>query len=124
MPEHDIEALGAQYREARDSIGAHRARQAQAEQARGAWVKAHRGVPADKLYDRSTGVPIDPELLALSAAVDRATADVQWCRAVTVAAAEALKGMTLEDAIAQNDAGRAAHQRSVAKALSSLDGDD
>lgn len=81
MPDVDLDALGAQYREARASIGTHRARQAKAELALAA-TRRHTEDHAD----------VD----AARAAVERAVTDVQWCQAVTVAAAERYKGVPFD----------------------------
>lgn len=73
-----FEELGAQYRDARDSVAVHRRRQAQAE--------------LDLHQVRRTG-----DVTAVKAAqakVRAATADVRWCQAVVVAAGEAFKGVT------------------------------
>jgi hypothetical protein len=96
----DLDALGAQYREAKASVPAHLKVQADAELARVAWLKAHRGVPSDVLYDRDTGEPLDPELRALEAAIVQAESDVAWCRGLVVACGEAIKGRPFEEVVA------------------------
>lgn len=102
----DLDLLGAQFREARDAIGPHRRVQADGELARSAWLKRHRAVPVDVLFSKDTGEPLDPELVALDAAVAAARVDVDWCRAVMLAAGEAFKGEPLEDVLARNAAHR------------------
>ena len=102
----DLDALGAQYREAKASVPAHLQRQHTAEVSRLQWLKAHRGVPTDVLYDRTTGEPLDPELRALEDAVTQAQADVAWCRGLVVACGEAYKGESLADIAARNEANR------------------
>lgn len=99
---------GAAFREARAAVGIHRRRQADRELDRAAYLKKVRGVPAHLLYDRSTGEPIDAELIRLQSAVEAAQADVEWCQAVEVACAEILKGETLTEAMERNVAGRSA----------------
>lgn len=96
----DLDALGAQYREAKDSVPAHLRKQHAAEMAVVDWLKAHRGVPADELYDRISGEPLDPELARLEQAVKQAEADVLWCRAVVVACGEQIKGRPLDEVLA------------------------
>jgi hypothetical protein len=96
----DLDALGAQYREAKASVPAHLKRQADAEIAVAEWLKTHRGVPADVLYDRTTGEPLDPELRALEDAVEQAQADVAWCRGLVVACGEAYKGRPFDEVVA------------------------
>ena len=71
-----------------------------AEVARLDWLKAHRGVPAEVLYDRETGEALDPELRALEDAVTRAEADVAWCRGLVVACGEAIKGRPFDEVVA------------------------
>jgi len=78
----DLDALGRQYREARDSIAVHRRVQAAAEVAHSRLV-------------RRLG-PGHPDVEEAFAAVGRAHADVQWCRAVTIAAGEAYKGVPFD----------------------------
>lgn len=85
----DLDALGAQYRAARDAIGPHRRVQAEAEVAYAMAAKAAGG---------------DTTALAVvkaKAAVDKARADVEWCKAVQVAAGEAFKGVTFAEAAAR-----------------------
>ncbi len=96
----DLDALGVQYREAKASVPEHLRRQHAVEVAVVDWLKAHRGVPDHELYDRETGAALDPELVALEAAVEQAQTDVQWCRALVVACGEAIKGRPLDDVIA------------------------
>lgn len=98
----DLDALGAQYRDAKDAVPTHLRKQADAELAHAAWLKAHRGVPSHVLYDRDTGAPLDPELQELEGAIVQAELDVQWCRAVEVAAMEAYKGQPIEEILARN----------------------
>jgi len=102
--DHDIDALGAQYRDARDAIATHRRRQARAELALAAARRRH---------------PENSEQVATArAAVERAVADVRWCQAVTIAAGEAYKGQSFEDVLA-NQTATAAEIRQ--RALASLD---
>jgi hypothetical protein len=91
----DFDALGRQYREAKTSIGAHRVKQARTEVAYNETLRRHGG-------DRSA-----PAVITAQATVDQAVADVEWCKAVTVAAGEAIKGRSLEDVVAMNDENRA-----------------
>lgn len=93
----DFDALGAQYREAVASVPAHLRVQSDAELAVADWLRAHRGVPTDVLYDRATGAALDPELAALETAVVKAAADVAWCRCLVIACGEAVKGVKFED---------------------------
>jgi hypothetical protein len=90
----DFDALGAQYREAKASVTEHRLKQAQAETA-----YATR-------YQRlaSSGQPLEgnAELDAARAAVEKAVADVEWCKAVTIAAAEEFKGESFETVVERN----------------------
>ena len=78
----DLVALGAQYREARGAVAVHRRRQAEAEIAHGRLV-------------RRLGHG-HPDVEAAAAVVARAHGDVQWCRAVVVAAGEAYKGVPFD----------------------------
>lgn len=96
----DLDALGAQYREAKASVPAHLKRQADAELARTAWLKKHRGVPSHVLYDRTTGEPLDPELRDMEDAIAAAERDVAWCRGLVVACGEAYKGESFDEVIA------------------------
>lgn len=113
----DLDALGAQYREAKASVPAHLQRQHAAEMARLDWLKAHRGVPSDVLYDRETGEALDPELRALEDAVTAAEADVAWCRGLVVACGEAYKGESFADVVARNEANRHLIDAARAKAV-------
>lgn len=80
---------GRQYREAKASIATHRARQAAAEVELGRLLRAR----------QSNGRPSRYEAAVVEARerVDRAHADVDWCKAVTVAAGEAFKGVRLDE---------------------------
>lgn len=119
MPEQpDLDALGAEYREAKAAVPAHLRKQADAELAQVAWLKRHRGVPSHVLYDPRTGEPLDPDLRKLEAAMHRAERDVAWCRAVEVAAMEAYKGETIAEILARNEAHRAKVGATAAKARS------
>lgn len=104
--ESEIVERHAAYREARDAVAPLRRRQAEAETAMAGWLRRHRGVPSHVLYDAETGRPLDAELAALERAVDVASADVRWCRAVEVACAELVKGEPLQAAIDRNAAHR------------------
>lgn len=101
----DLDALGVQYREAKAAIGTHRQRQADAELAFADAMRLARG-------DRSALAVVDAQ-----AAVDRAVADVEWCKAATLAAGEAYKGEALDVILERNDAhgtaAKASHQRTV-----------
>lgn len=90
----DLEDARA-YRDAKDSVAAHRKVQAGAELALARWLQKHRGVPREQLYGPD-GAPAVPELAQLEAAVDRAHADVKWCRAAVVACGERVKGRPFE----------------------------
>jgi hypothetical protein len=104
MTDDEHAALLATYREARDSVAAHLALQGDAERDVVRVLRRLRGVPAGELYDRATGDPIHPDIVAAEAAVAAAVADVAWCRCVTVAAAEAAKGEPLLVVLARNRA--------------------
>lgn len=96
----DLDALGAQYRDARDAIGPHRRVQATAEVAYAKAVKAAGG--------DTTALAV----MKARAAVDKARADVEWCKAATVAAGEAFKGVTFAEVTERNAAHRAKrHER-------------
>lgn len=102
----DLDALGAQFREAQDAVTAHRRLEVDADMARLAWLQAHRGVPSHELYDRTTGAPLDPVLADLEAGLAKASADTDWCRALVLACGEAYKGEPLDVVIARNEAHR------------------
>jgi hypothetical protein len=89
-PVPDIDALGAQYRGAKASVGVHRQRQAAAEITFAKAFRRHGG-------DRAALAVIDAQ-----AAVDRAVADVEWCKAATLAAGEAYKGESFETVLARH----------------------
>ena len=110
------------YVEARDAIGPHRRAQAKAEIKLAEWLKAHRGIPTDLLYERD-GTPRDPALQALEAAARKAEADVELCQAMALAAAEELKGETLEAVLARNEEHRAQVSASRDTAVALLEGD-
>lgn len=78
----DLDALGAQYREAKAAIATHRQRQATKELA---LARLRRRLPEDH-----------PDVSAARAAVVKAHADVRWCQGATIAAGEAYKGVTLD----------------------------
>lgn len=104
MATTDLESLGTQFREAKLAIGTHRARQAQAE------VALHRL--------RRTGLPdVHADIAAATSVVDKASADVEWCRALLVAAGEAYKGQTLAQVLANQD-GAPARAALIAQAVS------
>jgi hypothetical protein len=107
--------------EARGAVAPHLRKQADAEIARARWLKRHRGIPSELLYDRTTGDAIDPELVALEVAVAGAEVDVAWCRAVEVACVEELKGMTLEELMARNEANRPRVDEMRARAVALLE---
>ncbi len=86
--------LGAQYRDAKAAIGTHRQHQGQAEIAYAQAYRQHRG-------DRTALPVVDAQT-----AVDRAVGDVEWCKAVTVAAGEAYKGEPFDAVVARNSAHR------------------
>jgi hypothetical protein len=83
----DLERLGAQYREARDAITEHRILRGKAETALGFLLQRHEGPDTD-------------EITAARERASQAYEDEQWCVACKVAAGEAYKGMTLDEAIA------------------------
>lgn len=91
------ERRGADFRHARDSVTEHLRAQAAAELERSAWMRRHRGVPIDVLFNRDTGEALDPELKALDDAVAKAEADVAWCEALTIACGEVFKGVKFAD---------------------------
>lgn len=98
--------VAAQYREAKAALPAHVEAWGAAEQALLDWLRAHRGVPSNKLYDPKTGDPVDPEHQALEAAVTRAFEDQLWVRALIVACGEAVKGEPFDDVFARNEGGK------------------
>ncbi len=104
----DLDKLGAQYREAKQAVPVHLRRQGVLEVERLAYLKTLRGVPADALYDRQTGAPLDDRLRNMEAAIDQAQADVQWCTALVVACGEAYKGESLAKVLERNTAHRVA----------------
>jgi hypothetical protein len=79
----EFEALGAQYREARDAVPVHRRRQAAAEITLGRLQRRHG--------------PDHPDVAAARAAVTKLHHDVRWCQATAIAAAEAFKGCRFDD---------------------------
>lgn len=90
---HDLDALGAQYREAKGSIVVHRRAQAQAEVALARARRRHR----DEDH---------PDVVEARQVVATRHADVGWCQAVMVAAGEAYKGEPLDEVLARNEAHR------------------
>ena len=82
----DWEARGVAFRAALASVPAHLRKQSDAELARIAWLQAN-----------PDGSPDDPVLVALTAAMHKAEADVAWCRALVIACGEAVKGCRFED---------------------------
>lgn len=105
MP-NDRSALARAYQDAKASVVENRRVQAVAELDQARWMKRHRHLPPDVLYDRDTGDPLHPELAALAAAVDKAHRDVKWCRGLVIATAEAFKGEPFEKVAARNAAHR------------------
>ena len=101
----DLDALGAQYREVKESIATHRRRQAEAE------------VEHSRLIRRLG--PSHPDIQAAWAAVEQAARDVAWCRALTVACGEAYKGVPFDQV--PNDQAAIAPARD--RALASLAAD-
>ncbi|MFZ5863023.1 MAG: hypothetical protein ACOYXR_09315 [Nitrospirota bacterium] len=93
----DLDALGADYRHAKQAVTDHLRKQSLVELERVDWLNRHRGLPPDALYDIETGDPTHPELVELYAAVEQAVADVAWCRSLVVACGEAFKGCRFED---------------------------
>jgi len=79
----DLDALGRQYREARDSIAVHRRAEAVASAAHS---RLARRLGADH-----------PDVAAAWDAVLAAHADVQWCKGLTIACGEAYKGVPLDE---------------------------
>lgn len=100
-----LDALGAQYREAKASIAPHRRRQAESE------------VEHSRLL-RRLGHD-HPDVRAAWERVEQATADVRWCQAVIVAAGEAYKGVSFDQAPHDRGAASAGRER----ALAALTGD-
>ena len=82
----DWEARGVAFRAAMASVPAHLRKQSDAELARIAWLQANPDGAAD-----------DPVLVALTAAMLKAEADVAWCRGLVIACGEAVKGCRFED---------------------------
>ncbi len=113
----DHELAGADYRDAKASVGPHRRVLADAELARADWLRRHRAVPAGDLYDATTGDPIAPELVALSDAIAAAAADVDWCRALVLACGEVVKGVSFEDAVTDPATIREARARAEERLL-------
>lgn len=97
---------GARYREAKAALPVHVAAWGAAERALNDWLRTHRGIPSDRLYDPKTGDPIDPQHRDLEAAVIRAYNDQLWVRALIVACGEAVKGEPFDDVFARNEAGK------------------
>lgn len=97
----DLDALGAQYREAKDALPVHRKRWADAERAYANWLTAHRHVPSSRYRNPETGEPTDPELIALAKAMEQAAADDVWVRGLIVACGEAYKGRPLAEVMAE-----------------------
>jgi hypothetical protein len=97
----DLDALGAQYREAKDALPVHRKRWADAERAYVDWLNTHRHVPSSRYLDPETGEPTDPELIALLAAMEKAASDDVWVRCLVLACGEAYKGEPLEKILAR-----------------------
>lgn len=93
--------LGAQYRAAKAAVTEHLARWSDACQAKAAWLRAHRHLPAHVLFDRDTGEPLDPELRELHDDVSEAEAAYWWCRALVVAVGELIKGKPFEEVLAE-----------------------
>lgn len=98
----DLDDLGAQFRDAQAGIAACRAIEVQVDMERMSWLARHRGVPADVLYDRTTGDPIHPDLIDLEARMAKAAADTLWCQAVMLACGEAFKGEPLQEVLERN----------------------
>lgn len=101
LAEH--ERRRAAFTEARNAVGVHRRRLADIELERARWLRRHRGVPVDVLFDRETGDALDPQLAELERRLQAAAEDVVWCLAVEVATAEELKGESLETVMARNE---------------------
>lgn len=99
----DLDDLGAQFREAQEAVTLHRKREVDADLERMAWLRRHRGIPSDALYDRKTGDPIHPELAELEDALAKASADTRWCEALVLACGEAFKGEPLGKVLARNE---------------------
>jgi len=110
--EDDSDALAAQYREARDAIGPHRAKQAKAE------------VAYAEALQRNGGDPTTLAVLQAKTAMDQAVVDVDWCKAAAVAAAEQYKGCSFVEAIERNEANRAHMATLRSSALGQIVGDD
>ena len=117
----DLAALGAQYREAKQAVPAHRRRMAIVELEQAHYLRTLRGVPSHELYDRRTGEPRDARLVEFDHLLKTAQADVDWCGAVEVACGEAYKGETLAEIAARNEANRAAFMARAARLRSVLD---
>lgn len=108
----DSDSLGAQYREARDAIGPHRARQARAEVAYAETLQRHG-------FDRTALAVAEAQ-----AAAEKARADVEWCKAVQLAAGEDYKGEPLDVILARNDAHRSDLAESRGRAFGLLASED
>lgn len=97
MPKNDIDKLGADYRHAKKAVADHLRRQAALELEQAALLKRLRGVPADELYDRATGAPLDPQLAELEERIAQAEVDVRWCQSLVIACGEAYKGVKFDE---------------------------
>lgn len=117
----NLDALGADYREAKASIPAHLERQKAIELERTAWLKKRRGVPADVLYDRETGEPRDPTLVDIESRLATAEGDVRWCRGLVIACGEAYKGETFQAILDRNEQNRAKVEQAKAQATGKQD---
>lgn len=107
-PDDEHARRHAAYIEAREAVAPALKVQADAEIARGRWLRKHRAVPPHLIFDPKTGDPLPgTELAALEQQVADAVAAVDWCRAVEVACMEAVKGEPLEVTLERNAAGRA-----------------
>ena len=103
MAKVDLDKLGAQYREAKQSVTDHLQRQARLELERLAYLKTLRGVPSDELYDRESGAPLDERLRGMEAAIDAAQADVAWCEGLVIACGEAYKGVPFAEVLKRHE---------------------
>ena len=103
MAKVDLDKLGAQYREAKQSVTDHLRRQGLLELERLAYLKTLRGVPSDELYDRQTGNPLDPRLRDMEAGIEKAQTDVAWCQALVIACGEAYKGESFAEVLKRHE---------------------
>lgn len=82
---------GADYRHAKAAVPAHRRVQADLEAELVTYLRSKRDVPRHRLYDKS-GKPTDRRIADLTKQIERAAADVAWCKGLVIACGEVVKG--------------------------------